>query len=131
MAGKIDGLTPPFIPLGGLNGVPSAQPIVPPGQSPFAEILRAKLESENGLKFSAHAQHRLESRNIQLDETSLKRLNQAVEQARSKGARESLILMNDLAFIVSVDNRTVITAIDSESMKENIFTNIDSAVIVK
>ncbi|RMG63765.1 MAG: flagellar protein [Calditrichaeota bacterium] len=119
------------MPLGGLNGVPSPQPVVPPGQTPFAEILREKLEGESGLRFSAHAQHRLKSRNIHLDEASLERLNRAVERADSKGAREALILMNDLAFIVSVDNRTVITAIDSDSMKDSIFTNIDSAVIVK
>jgi flagellar operon protein len=58
-------------------------------------------------------------------------LNQAVDRAESKGAKESLVLMDQLALIVSIKNRTVITAVDGESMKENVFTNIDSAVIAK
>ncbi|SDD46078.1 TIGR02530 family flagellar biosynthesis protein [Sporomusa acidovorans] len=84
-----------------------------------------------GVKFSQHALQRLESRKIKLDSTHLNKLSQAVEQAAQKGAQESLILMNDsLAFVVSIKNKTVITALDGASIKENVFTNIDSAVIV-
>jgi flagellar operon protein len=69
-------------------------------------------------------------RNIQLSEADLERIQNAVQKAAAKGAKQSLLVMENLAFIVSVTNRTVITALDGGSMKENVFTNIDSAVIV-
>lgn len=85
----------------------------------------------SGVKFSQHALQRLESRNIKLSQSELSKLNSALEKASQKGAKESLILMNnELALVVSVKNRTVITAIDGDSMKDNVFTNIDSAVII-
>ena len=82
------------------------------------------------LKFSQHARQRLESRTIHLGEAELSRLQDAVGKAREKGARDSLILMDNLALVVSVKNNTVITAVDEQNLKENVFTNIDSAVIV-
>jgi flagellar operon protein len=82
------------------------------------------------IKFSAHAQARIGARQIQLGGNDLAKLKGAVDRAAAKGARESLILMDDKAFVVSVRNRTVITAVDGESIRENVFTNIDSAVIV-
>lgn len=85
--------------------------------------------AKGDLKFSAHAEKRLASRQIPLSPTELAGLKSAVDRAAAKGARESLVLMKDMAFIVSVKNRTVITAIDGQSLKENVFTNIDSAVI--
>jgi flagellar operon protein len=69
-------------------------------------------------------------RGIQLTQEDQARLREAVDRAQAKGARDSLILMRDLAFVVSVRNRTVITALDGPSMRENVFTNIDSAVIL-
>lgn len=113
------------------------QPIIPPTQgrpeqarekgkeSSFADIL-----TRQSLKFSHHAQQRIASRKIALNAAHLQRINAAVEKAAAKGAQDSLILIDDLAFIVSVKNRTVVTAIDGESIKGNVFTNIDSAVIV-
>lgn len=84
-----------------------------------------------GVKFSQHALQRLQTRNITMSATQMDQLKNAVEKAAQKGARESLILMNsDLALVVSVKNRTVITAMDGSSIKDNVFTNIDSAVIV-
>ena len=84
-----------------------------------------------GVKFSQHATQRLQTRNINLTSTQMNQLQNAVDKAAQKGARESLILMNnDLALVVSVTNRTVITAMDGASIKDNVFTNIDSAVIV-
>lgn len=94
----------------------------------FAQVLDNQLNQE--LKFSHHAKERLKNRNIELSETDLLKLNDAVAKAREKGSRDSLVLMQDLALVVSVKNNTVITAVDGESLKENIFTNIDSAVIV-
>lgn len=96
--------------------------------SNFAKVLDSKLNPE--LKFSNHAKQRLESRNIKLSDTDLEKLNDAVAKVREKGARDSLVLMQDLALVVSVKNNTVITAVDGDSLKENVFTNIDSAVIV-
>ena len=94
----------------------------------FQQALQQEMES---VKFSQHALQRLASRKIELDQTQLQKLQQAVGKAAQKGSRESLVLMQpDLAFVVSVRNRTVITAVDGDSMKENVFTNIDSAVIV-
>jgi flagellar operon protein len=92
----------------------------------FSEQLRSKIE---GVRFSAHATTRLKSRNIEMTEEIIGKLEKAVSGAADKGARDSLILMKDLAFIVNIPNRTVITAMDGESIKQNIFTNIDSAVI--
>jgi flagellar operon protein len=101
-----------------------------PGSS-FDAIFQEKLTGELELKFSAHALKRLESRKISLNGNDLDRLKEAVNRADAKGAKESLILMDQLALVVSVRNRTVITAVDGDSMKENVFTNIDSAVIAK
>ncbi|MCM8823868.1 MAG: hypothetical protein NC822_04250 [Candidatus Omnitrophica bacterium] len=93
----------------------------------FKAILEEKV---GGLKFSGHALERIQRREIVLDETKLEKLKQAVNMADKKGARSSLILMQDLALIVSIKNKTVITAIDGNHIKENVFTNIDSAIIV-
>lgn len=94
----------------------------------FSQLLEQEI---TGVKFSQHALQRLDSRQIQLDNTQLTKLGQAVEKAAQKGAKETLVLLNDnLAFVVSVKNKTVITAMDGASMKENVFTNIDSAVIM-
>lgn len=100
------------------------------GQLSFGQVLEQRLESDAGLKFSAHAQARLQSRNIELTAQDLLRLREGVAQAAAKGARESLLLKDGVAFVVSVKNNTVITAVDAASMKGNVFTNIDSAVIV-
>ena len=94
----------------------------------FEQVLNQAI---NGVKFSQHATQRLQTRNINLTPTQMNQLNNAVDKAAQKGARESLILMDkDLALVVSVTNRTVITAMDGASIKDNVFTNIDSAVII-
>jgi flagellar operon protein len=100
------------------------------GQLSFNQVLEQQLEKETGLKFSAHAQARMQSRNIELSTQDLVRLREGVAQAASKGARESLLLKDGTAFVVSIKNNTVITAVDAASMKGNVFTNIDSALIV-
>ncbi|MCS6830767.1 MAG: TIGR02530 family flagellar biosynthesis protein [Armatimonadota bacterium] len=87
-------------------------------------------QAQGSVRFSAHAQARLQSRQIQLDSEALRRVENAVDKAAEKGSRESLLLMDNVALIVSVRNRTVITAIDKENLKENVFTNIDSAVVL-
>ena len=117
-----------------------SQPILPIGNpaadrvqrdekpsSDFADILARQ---QTKVKFSKHANERLRDRRIDLSDQELAKLDDTVERMAAKGARESLIYMNDLAFVVSVKNRTAITAMDGTSAKENIFTNIDSAAIL-
>ncbi len=103
------------------------------GEAPvsFGEILRQK-QSENAseLKFSKHASMRLEKRNINLTREQNERLENGVIKAGEKGIRESLVMVDSLAFIVNVPNRTVVTAMDQTETQNNIFTNIDGAVIM-
>ncbi|WP_440118833.1 TIGR02530 family flagellar biosynthesis protein [Paenibacillus sp. QZ-Y1] len=94
-------------------------------ERPFAQVLE-----DNLLKLSNHAAKRLEQRGIELKSEQMQQIGTALDKAAAKGAKESLILMQDMAFIVNVKNRTVVTAMDSESMKNNVFTQIDSAVII-
>jgi flagellar operon protein len=95
------------------------------------EFEQALNQAIGGVKFSQHAVQRLQTRNINMTASQMDQLKTAVDKAAQKGARESLILMNnDLALVVSVRNRTVITAMDGANIKDNVFTNIDSAVIV-
>ena len=107
-----------------------AEPGAEPTRS-FRELLEEQLAATApDVRFSAHAQARLESRGIELTESDLTRIREALDRAEAKGAKESLVVMDDLALVVSVPNRTVITAIDGPSRRGNVFTNIDSAVIV-
>lgn len=81
------------------------------------------------IQFSKHATRRIEQRGLDLDAERMARLERAVGQAEAKGAKDSLILLDELALVVSVQNRTVVTAMDEQSRKEHVFTNIDSVVI--
>jgi len=97
--------------------------------SAFAKVLDAKLPSQE-VKFSQHAQERLRSRNISFSANDLASLEGAVNSVAQKGGKESLVMMGDAALVVSIKNRTVVTAMDRSQMKGNVFTNIDSAVII-
>lgn len=96
----------------------------------FESVLQETIGKSQELKFSKHAEIRLQARNINLTEGQKDRMKDAVSKAESKGVRDSLVLMDNLAFVVNVRNRTVITAVNSSELKENVFTNIDGAVIV-
>ena len=99
----------------------------------FEEILHKQQAQEieaKELKFSKHASNRLNDRNIELTKEQLERLHDGTKKAGEKGIRESLVLVDQLAFIVNVKNNTVITAMDQTETDENIFTNIDGAVIM-
>jgi len=118
----------------GVDGVtPAAAPAAPaaarrPAQGgSFAAALEAKLAGP--LKMSSHALQRIERREITFDAPVKARLEAAVEKAAAKGARESLVLVDNTAFVVSVRNRTVITAVNVSPMNDQVFTNLDSAVI--
>ncbi len=108
---------------------PTRTPQGPTGSaSPFAKILDGKAAPQP-LAFSRHAQERLQSRGIKLSAQELNQLAGAVDNVAKKGGKDSLVMMGDAAFVVSVANRTVVTAMDRASMQGNVFTNIDSAVV--
>ena len=97
----------------------------------FNQVLE-QIQNQNaadGVKFSKHAMGRLNDRNIELTKSQMDRLNKGIIQAEDKGINESLILVDQLAFIVNVPNNTVVTAMDQTSTDSNVFTNIDGAVI--
>ena len=99
----------------------------------FQDILNQKanpVQETAGLKFSKHAANRLENRNIRLTEDQMERLNGGTQKAGAKGIRESLVIVDQFAFIVNVPNHTVVTAMDQTEADENVFTNIDGAVIM-
>lgn len=98
----------------------------------FREILQQKNQTEGAgsLKFSKHALGRLNDRNIELNQNQLERLEDGARKAEEKGIRDSLVIVDRLAFIVNVPNQTVVTAMDSTETNENIFTNINGAVIM-
>lgn len=100
-------------------------------QSSFAQALQTELGKKTDLSFSKHAVRRIESRNIEvLDGDKLERLNKGIQIAAGKGSDETLVLVDSTAFVVSVKNNTVITTMSQEDLKGNIFTNIDSTVII-
>ena len=127
------GLAAPVTPVrqGAKTPTPGAPGLPAAGAQAGGSFADALTQAGNGqqLHFSKHALARVERRGIDLDANTLGRLSQGVQRAASKGSRDSLVLVDGTAFVVSVSNRTVITAVGSEHMKDNVFTNIDSAVI--
>jgi flagellar operon protein len=116
-------LLPPGLAPAGRPAAPSTTQT--PGGRSFASVLGATQQ----VKFSSHALQRVERRGIDVGPATLGRLNDGVDRAAGKGARASVVFVDSTAFVVSVPNRTVITAVDREHMKQQVFTNIDSAVI--
>lgn len=111
------------------SGINSTEKIKSPERN-FSEILGEKVNKKDGLKFSAHAMRRLSDRQINLTPMDLSRLNSGLKLAEEKGARSSLIMVDKNAYIVSVKNKTVVTALTEEAALGNVFTNIDSVAIV-
>ena len=103
--------------------------VTSPTTSSFGQALETELSKQSEIKFSAHAQKRLDERNVQIDSAGQARLSAAVDKVQEKGADKSLVLMDNLALVVSTKNRVVITAMDSSDTKDGVFTGIDSAVI--
>ncbi len=94
----------------------------------FDQLLQNRID-QGSVKFSRHASERMQSRGIQFSPDQLQRLEAAVSQVNDKGGRESLVMLDDTALVVSVKNETVVTVVDKSQLKNNVFTNIDSAVI--
>ena len=119
---EINGISVPFIPIGDYNGT---NPKIKGSKDSFESIFQKELEK---VKFSSHALKRLEERNIELSEAEMTKINTAIERAELKGSKDSLVMMDQTAFIVNIPNKTVITAMPIAESKENVFTNIDSVV---
>jgi flagellar operon protein len=108
------------------QNVQKTQPI---GTESFAQILENQ-KQETEVKVSAHAQERLKQQNITISQQDLGRINDATNMAEKKGSRESLMLLKDVALVVNISNRTIITAVNKARQKDKIFTNIDSTIIL-
>ncbi|HMN22855.1 MAG: flagellar protein [Ignavibacteriaceae bacterium] len=119
---EINGISVPFVPIGDYNG---NNPRVKSPADSFESIFQKELEK---VKFSSHALKRLEERNIELSDSEMSKINTAIERAELKGSKDSLVMMNQTAFIVNIPNKTVITALPITDSSENVFTNIDSVV---
>jgi len=112
------------------RGLPqNVQKTQPIGTESFAQILENQ-KQETEVKVSAHAQERLKQQNITISQQDLGRINDATNMAEKKGSRESLMLLKDIALVVNISNRTIITAVDKARQKDKIFTNIDSTIIL-
>jgi flagellar operon protein len=128
------GFNPALVPPGISGPAPvreRTQPVKPshaPAGPAFADVLKDAAQTQP-VSFSKHAVQRLERRGLGVDAAALQRLQGGVDRAAGKGARDAVVLVDDTAFVVSVQNRTVITAVGKDQMKDHVFTNIDSAVI--
>jgi len=107
-----------------IKSSPTASSIKPAGGPTFADTLA----NTQDVHFSNHAQKRLESRSINLTDSNVSRLSNAINKAEKRGGKSSLVLMDDMAFIVNVPDRTVVTAMNANSRGEGVFTQIDSVV---
>jgi len=106
--------------------LPQGQGVQNPAGDNFQNIMEGMLQGR-GVQFSKHANTRLSDRNIQLDQSQMQRLEQGVQKAQVKGIRDSLVLIDNIALVVNIKNKMVVTAINQQ---EQVFTNIDGAVIV-
>lgn len=114
-----------------LNQGKSAASAVSTQRRSFKEILvNSQVKAEGEVKFSKHAAGRLADRNIELTNSQMERLQEGALKAQEKGIKESLVIVDQLAFIVNIPNNTVVTAMNQNEAAENIFTNIDGAVII-
>ncbi len=102
-----------------------------PQETTFGQVFSQMLASQSNLSVSKHAVKRIDDRKLNLSEADAQRFIKAVDQLRAKGSKEALVVLGDRAFVVSVKNGTVVTALSGNDMDGRIFTNIDSAVVLK
>lgn len=108
----------------------NSQSTVKKKDATFDQMLQEKMEQAQSLQFSKHSKERMEQRGIEMTPDLLQQMNTAANHARSKGAKDVVMIGPQAAFIVSIPNNTVITAMNGNEMKNNIFTKIDSAVLL-
>ena len=128
-SGEMDGLHS-VSGIGELRLKHDAQQVQKDPSSSYADMLRDRLNQEGSVRFSRHAAERIAQRGADISEGLLENLNKAVETARDKGARDTVIISRDDVFIVNIPHNVVVTMVPYQEMKENIFTNIDSAVLI-
>ena len=126
-------LEPSVRPVG--SPAPVRAPNKPLNQQSFAEVLESVGQKPAGscselLKFSQHAQQRLQQQGVTLSETQQQALADAADRAEAKGSRDTLMMMDSLGLVVNIPNRTVVTALTGERMRDGVITQIDSAVMV-
>ena len=118
-----------------LNYIPPVNlprpPAAPKTNKETQESFKDVFKKAAGVKFSSHALDRIKQRNIHLGQNDMEKITRALDLAEKKGSKEALLVCEDMVLITSVKNRTVISAVDKDNLKERVFTNIDSAVIVK
>ena len=116
-----------------VSGLAGRAPVAPVGTgratAPGGGFPGVLQQATDGLQLSRHAQKRIDRRDLDLDGPRLERLNSAVTSAAQKGARQSVVMLDDLAVVVNVRDRTVVTAMNTEGGRQRVFTNIDSVVI--
>lgn len=111
------------------TGVGQSQSANKNSEISFEQLLQKQMYESKEVKFSKHAESRLETRNINLTEEQKSKLNESVNKANAKGVKDSLVLVDDIAFVVNVKDKAVVTVMNKDEMKENVFSNIDGAVI--
>jgi flagellar operon protein len=117
--------------IGGIrntSGSAGTSSAIKPGGD-FASALSKATEKQDQLKISSHAQKRLDSSKVVLSDSDMQRIGGAIQKASDKGSKQSLVMLDDLALVVSVKNKVVITAVDEARRQEGVFTNIDSVVM--
>jgi flagellar operon protein len=124
---ELNGISVPFIPITQNENFSPAKARNVAGDN-FGNIFQEELSK---VKFSNHAMKRLETRQIQLNDNDVNKIQAAVQKAELKGSKDSLVMMNNTAYIVNIPNRTVVTALPVGESNDNVFTNIDSVVFAE
>ncbi|PYG89825.1 flagellar operon protein [Ruminiclostridium sufflavum DSM 19573] len=101
---------------------------IPEAGNGFENFLQQAIDKNEGVKFSKHAELRMQARNIDLTKAQKDKIDNAVSMAQKKGVRDSLVILDNMAFVVNVNSKTVITAVNKSELKDNVFTNIDGAI---
>jgi flagellar operon protein len=115
--------------FGNYGGSPSKTSDNKLSNSPsFQDVLSSKLHKTQGFTISNHAAERM--RGLNLSEKDMQKLDEGINKAKEKGCKQSVILYRDVAFVASIENRTIITAVQKERAKENVFTNVDSVIFL-
>lgn len=96
----------------------------------FESILQHKLQQKQEIKFSKHANMRLDARNIELSTEQIEKIENGIKKAEEKGIKETLMLIDNIALVINIKNKTVLTALDQQETKSYVFTNIDGAVLL-
>lgn len=98
--------------------------------SEFNNLLKEKIESQNTISLSTHAAKRIQERNLEMGSEEISKLNNALKKLETKGGQDSLVITDQAAYILDVPNKKIVTAIDKDSLLDNVFTKIDSTVVV-